>query len=330
VVEVHRAPERGILRQTEDGGPAEYREYSRVRQRRAGGEGPVSARSDFRHGLLRLAVPFTPAHPAAAVPLSRWLRSPSALAIGAMLPDLAYFIPLGVSGAQSHSLAGIAWFCVPAGVTSYFLLHLLIRPLLVCLAPSWLRQRLNPEWATPSLPRQRSGFVVASIAAGALTHLAWDSFTHASGFVVAGIPALSARVPLLPGYNPAVFTVLQHASTLLGLSLLAWWGYQWLLSRSPSEQELPGVSSPTRVLFVLLLLLPPLLVGLASGWPRFSQAPSAFRGLQLSVSKAIFSGGSVFLVALIAVSSAWRWCGRAGWGGSGRCPTTPHQQTPRH
>ena len=32
--------------------PQEYRAYSEVRQRRAGGEDPASTRSDFRHGLL--------------------------------------------------------------------------------------------------------------------------------------------------------------------------------------------------------------------------------------------------------------------------------------
>ena len=52
---------------------------------------------------------FTPAHAAAAVPLHRLLGSRavlSALVIGSMTPDFAYFLPLGVRRAQSHSLVG--------------------------------------------------------------------------------------------------------------------------------------------------------------------------------------------------------------------------------
>jgi hypothetical protein len=53
-------------------------------------------------------VPFTLAHPAAAVPLLRPLGRRgllSALVIGSMAPDLWYFVPFDVTRADSHSPA---------------------------------------------------------------------------------------------------------------------------------------------------------------------------------------------------------------------------------
>ena len=57
-------------------------------------------------------MPLTIAHPAAVIPLQRWLGTwaiPSALVIGSVAPDLAYVLPIGISRAADHSLAALSW-----------------------------------------------------------------------------------------------------------------------------------------------------------------------------------------------------------------------------
>jgi hypothetical protein len=88
-------------------------------------------------------MPFTLAQPAAAIPLSRVLGRASvlsALIIGSMSPDLVYFLPLGINRATSHSLVGLFWLCVPLGLVSYVLFHVLWRPLGSYLLPRPLRE----------------------------------------------------------------------------------------------------------------------------------------------------------------------------------------------
>src|SRR5512134_324687 len=100
-------------------------------------------------------MPFTFAHPAAAVPLRRWLGrygTVSALVIGSMTPDLAYFLPCGVSRAQSHSVAGLFWWCLPVGAAVYLLFHTVLAPPLVALAPRGLRARLSSISTVPAAP----------------------------------------------------------------------------------------------------------------------------------------------------------------------------------
>ena len=92
-------------------------------------------------------MPFTFAHPAAAVPLRRWLGRAgvlSALVIGSMAPDLTYFVPFGVDRASTHSLTGVLWFCLPLGVVTYYIFNFLVRPVMYVLLPPTWRDRLTP------------------------------------------------------------------------------------------------------------------------------------------------------------------------------------------
>lgn len=152
-------------------------------------------------------MPYPFAHPAAVIPLAPLmgrLAVPSALAIGSMLPDLWYFVPM-VTRLQSHSAAGLLWFCLPLGVLAYALFHLLLKePLIALLSP-----RLE-TFACPGLPKAPWYAVVLSLLAGAATHQVWDALTHSNDYAV-------------HGHNWA-----QHASTVLGTLVLAWWGWRKL------------------------------------------------------------------------------------------------------
>ncbi len=152
-------------------------------------------------------MPYPFAHPAAVIPLARPLGRfavPSALAIGSMAPDFWYFLPL-LERPDSHSLAGLAWFCLPAGLLAYALFHLLVKQPLIALVSPRLG-RFTPA-GLPDVPWHA---VIVSLLAGALTHLAWDALTHS--------------------YDDGLqrHNWLQHASTALGAMILGWWSWRKL------------------------------------------------------------------------------------------------------
>lgn len=162
-------------------------------------------------------MPYPIAHPAAVLPLARLMGRfavPSALAIGSITPDLWYFIPY-VERGDSHSIAGLALFCVPVGLLAYALYHLFLKqPLIALLSP-----RLG-AFTPLRLPRASWLAVVVSLVAGALTHLGWDDLTHSYDEV----------------FQP--FNWLQHGSTVLGSAVLLWWGAQKLREAPPAPHVL--------------------------------------------------------------------------------------------
>ena len=166
-------------------------------------------------------MPYPFAHPAAVLPLVRPMgrfAAPSALAIGSVLPDLWYFVPF-VDRADSHSLAGLAWFCLPVGVAAYALFHLLLKqPLIALLSP-----RLG-SFTCAGLPAVPWYAVVVSLLVGALTHLAWDGLTHSND------------------HSIHEHNWLQHASTALGTAILVWWSWRKLRS-APLAAEVVHLST---------------------------------------------------------------------------------------
>lgn len=259
-------------------------------------------------------MPFTLAHPAAALSLRKLLGrlgAADALAIGAMVPDLPYFLPLGVTGAQSHGVGGLFWFCLPAGLVAWAAGRALVRPFVLALAPRCVAARLGPARPAAWSPRKLAG-VAVSLLVAALTHIVWDSFTHGTGAAVAALPALRRPVALFPGYTPFVFTILQHGSTVVGLGVLAFWGSRWFLD---SEPEVRGTARPlhtsVRVLLVLAWATSSALAGGLVLWARLGNGETLFRVLQNHLGRAIFSAGTVFLTTFMASALAWRaWTAR--------------------
>jgi len=254
-------------------------------------------------------MPFTLAHPAAVIPLRRVLGRASvlsALIIGSLAPDLIYFIPLGISRATSHSLAGLFWFCIPVGFVGYLLFHVLLRPVGYYLLPPPLRDRLplppNGSW----LPTSPLWAVLVSLTVGAATHLLWDGFTHKGGFVVAEFPAFQALLWEVDGYRVYTYKVLQHGSTLAGLSLLALWGRQWFIA-ARAHHEPRGGQPPeaVRVLALLLLLAAPVLGGLISGVWHMSAA-TGMKALQRFVGHGVTTAMGVFGTILLGLGVLWR------------------------
>jgi len=261
-------------------------------------------------------MPFTLAHPAAALPLRGRLGrlgSTPALAVGAVIPDLPYFLPLGLSGAQSHSVAGLLWFCLPAGLVAWAAYRVVVRPFAVVLAPAAIAARFGLggplAWSWAGL----RGAAV-SVVVGASTHVAWDSFTHSTGSAVLAVAALRRPVHLFPGYTPFAFTLLQHGSTLLGLGILGYWGILWFRRTKPAQNgDARRLPTWARLAVMVALGVPSAVAGGLVLWAPLSSGEPPFPVLQNNLGRAVFSAGTVFLTVFMATALAWRvWDARFG------------------
>lgn len=249
-------------------------------------------------------MPFTPAHPAAVLPLQRALKwtVPSALVIGSMTPDFAYFLHLGLPRSESHSLTGLFWFCLPMGWTAYLTFHLLLKRPLHSLTPEWVARRLNPLLGPTLLPRAHWLAVTGTMLLGALTHLLWDSFTHDGTPGVEAIPFLQSQVFAIGAYPFYVYTLLQHASSAAGVFAIAFWLFRWFQSAPVDLSPIPSLSPSQRLVAFASLLLLPALCGLATAVPRFS-LPLSMNVLENAIGHAVVSVFSTLglLVLLFAI-----------------------------
>jgi uncharacterized protein DUF4184 len=172
-------------------------------------------------------MPFTLAHPAAIVPvhvLARGRLRLAALALGAASPDFQYFLPLDTERRFAHSLPGLILFCLPAGWLALVLFDRWGRRGVQALLP--IPWRLPP----PPVPPRPLLATTAALLVGALTHVVWDSFTHASGWGVQHLPML--RGPVFPPLLSVQWLkVLQHGSSLMGLAVLAYVCLRWMQSQ---------------------------------------------------------------------------------------------------
>lgn len=185
-------------------------------------------------------MPFTLSHPAAIIPLHKLLGnrvSLSAMIMGSMAPDFAYFLP-GVNGLMTHSLAGILKFCLPAGLLAYFIFHLLIKRPASLLLPGAMWSRLRrPVFGAPRLPPASLWLLAWSVMLGAVTHIAWDALTHRNSPVASHFAMFRHVVFSVDGYPFYLYKLLQHISTAFGLLVLAWWIASWLGRPSAADEE---------------------------------------------------------------------------------------------
>jgi Domain of unknown function (DUF4184) len=171
-------------------------------------------------------MPITFAHPAAAIPLQKlFVRFGflPALAIGSMVPDVPYFVPLGIDRHLGHSIPALFWFCVPMGLIIYWLFEYFLKQPFISLCPLSLQSRLV------AMPVAKASMmaIIGSLLIGAITHLLWDSFTHANSPWLLYLPFLETQLFSLGSYKVYVFKVFQHGSTFVGLGLMAYWFIRW-------------------------------------------------------------------------------------------------------
>ncbi|MFE5328941.1 DUF4184 family protein [Embleya sp. NPDC056575] len=234
-------------------------------------------------------MPFTLSHIAAVLPLQGATRTgttvgagagrhgpliASALAFGAMAPDVILFVnldflPMRADRRATHELwPGVLGLNIVLTALLVLAFHLLARPLLVLLPDRIraaleepLRPRVPGRWYAAARARRPllremlvvSAWFVVSAVLGGLSHLAWDAWTHHDDPGVAHVlPELRREfLGLRPGY-----VLLQHISTVVGLVACSVWTWRWIgrLPQRPVTGPRMPVAGRWAVLGALVLV----------------------------------------------------------------------------
>lgn len=182
-------------------------------------------------------MPFTLSHAAAAWPFRRTPLELSALVTGCFAPDFPYFVFLKPYGFYGHTLAGVFLLDLPTSLVALWLFHAYIKPPFTLFLPRAMRRRMNSsEKEFAFWPAARLANIVLSIIVGALTHIAWDSFTHNWFWPYRHLSILRkiVQVPLVG--DMGVYDLLQYGSSLFGIVVVAIWILRWYRTAKPREQ----------------------------------------------------------------------------------------------
>jgi hypothetical protein len=255
-------------------------------------------------------VPFTISHSAAAIPLQRALGRRavlSALVIGCMVPDLPYFLPRHAFEGRTHSLPSVIWFAVPTGLAIYFLWERWLREPILFLLPHKVRCRLAGR---PAVPRPGLALIVTCLAAGALSHIAWDACTHRDGALVRAWPPMRALLWQAWDYRVRTYKLLQHASTVVGGAVILAWARRSLNKLPELELEPPApLAARVRYLVWAAIAAAPA-VAVAFGLEEANPLHSA-HALEAFLTPAAVAGVIAVVVPLLAFALAWHVRARA-------------------
>ena len=155
-----------------------------------------------------------------------------------MSPDFEYFARVRLVSRIGHTLPGLVLWCLPVTLLSAWLFHRVIKEPAVRVAPRWFARRLA-VLSQQSWPRTQGGAALASLVVsallGAITHDLWDGITHRDMWGPQNIAILRElyTVPVI-GLMP-LCRILQHTSTVIGLSALAILGLRALRQIQPIE-----------------------------------------------------------------------------------------------
>ena len=175
----------------------------------------------------------TAAHPLAVLPLRRWRLDTTCLVIGSMSPDFEYFLRVELISTVSHTLRGLLYFCLPITLVAALLFHRLLKWPALRVAP-W-RTRLA-VFAERPWPVQPVWILVLSALLGAATHFLWDGITHGDGYGPRHLALLRTNV-----HGMLLHRVIQHTSTVVGLTILAIVLYRALRDVTPVPVPAPSL-----------------------------------------------------------------------------------------
>ncbi|HEY2669460.1 MAG TPA: DUF4184 family protein [Rugosimonospora sp.] len=166
-----------------------------------------------------------PSHAAAVLPIKlaaprRW--DGVALVVGSTAPDLPYLV-YPYFWFNAHTWTALVWFCVPVALIGTWVTRW-AAPLTAAHLPNLGGFALRDYGVLGSV-RYRWYVTVVSAFVGALTHIVWDSFTHARpGRLWSLHPLDRIAVDGQPWWS-----VLQLASTVIGALVAA--GFAWHIGR---------------------------------------------------------------------------------------------------
>jgi len=211
-------------------------------------------------------MPFTVSHAAAALPVHRLLKGRlplPALMIGAMSPDFAYLVSFAANRMQTHTLAGLFTFCLPVGLAVWLLyVRVLEQPTVALLPDPW---RSHFTRAPEPIHVRALLFASVGIVVGAMTHIAWDAFTHELTPISEIFPVFRAPLFEVHGVTVKLFWFLQILSSLLGGIVLLVWALRAPAKTAPLSPHTPKgacrISNLARIGAALSILVTSALVG---------------------------------------------------------------------
>ncbi len=236
-------------------------------------------------------MPFTVSHVAAVLPIvGRSERLPAAaLVIGSMAPDYPWFLTRGRTAQLSHSPLGVVTVDLAVGLLAFAVWRLWVQRPSRDLLPRAVGERLPqpPGFAVRDLP-----WAALAVVIGALTHLVWDSFTHAGRWGVEGVPWLQEAHDGMAGWVWA-----QDLSSLLGLVVVVVWGIRRLTRTEPDDSGLRSTGRDRQVAWWLVVA--GTAVGALVGVLRAGPAPvSVLYG-------AVTLGGAGLAVGVVLGCALW-------------------------
>jgi hypothetical protein len=239
--------------------------------------------------------------------LARW-RLLSAVVIGAMVPDFGLFFPWRVPRFETHSFVALFDFCLPVGLTAYWIFQYLVKTPLLEVLPEGPYARWLPFSSRADIASVRQWLLaVCGVLAGAVTHLSWDAFTHENARGVRMIPWLEEPIVEIGNHHMAGVRLLQDGSSLIGLVVvlaLVFYGLR-------RGREQPVLTRPLGTAERRLWLLAYVLgaVALSVAWYLWARAGESAaqhsRAVANGVAVAALRGLASILVC-VSLSLSWR------------------------
>ncbi len=219
-------------------------------------------------------MPFTPAHPAILLPLKifRNLKlSWTALIIGSIVPDFEYFIWLSSCASVSHTISGILTFNLPLTIILSYIYHRIIYPVLWPRL-NFFKETINFEHRDDFFEWLKKNWLMFTVSAliGILSHLIWDSFCHANGYMVHQIPFL-LETATVGAYEIRRCYLLWYGSTVAGCIAMAivYLNFKKVLSKENWKTFFAGGAFWGKILFLAILIASiRIAIGLSWNWTR--------------------------------------------------------------
>jgi len=178
-------------------------------------------------------MPFTLSHAAAVIPFRRTPFVMSALVTGCFVPDFAYLLSLSPRMFYGHTFPGMFLLDLPLALIGLWLFHAFLKQPILLFFPVGFRRRFKTSVTEFRFwPVERFSLIVLSTLIGIATHLLWDAFTHRASWIYQNWAFLRTVVLLPTGVMP-MFKVLEYASSVFGLVVIAIWVVHWYRTTEP-------------------------------------------------------------------------------------------------
>jgi hypothetical protein len=200
-------------------------------------------------------MPFTLSHAAAVIPFRRTPLIMSALVMGCFVPDFPYFLSLSPRMFFGHTYEGMFILDLPLALLALWLFHAFMKQPMLMFLPVGFRRRLKTSVSGFSFwPLERFSLIVLSILIGTATHLVWDAFTHRTSWISQHCAFLRGEVQLPVTGEMGLDKLLEYASSIVGLALVAVWIQYWYRTTEPSvaQNDEPENVAPRSNLAVIL------------------------------------------------------------------------------